>query len=144
MCSAGLLPLRAKSVSRRMLACLVIHGVAVFRLSRKISDTASSGRVMGAPLCSTSSRSRRRVVLPVQSIRSSARTGPEDWGISRCSLSSSSTAAVRTCTSSRADSVSANRSSSAVWRWVYTVSGSAAAASSSWNATASSSFSGRR
>ena len=104
MWRTGLAPLRAKSVSRRILACLVSHGVAVLRLSRKISDTASSARMTGEPPDSTSSRSRRRVLLPSQEMCSSARRGAAERGDSRCSRSSSSTAAVRTSTESWVDS----------------------------------------
>ncbi len=74
-------PSRASRVSSRMLTSLRIHGVAAFKLSRNISDTASLGRAGGLP---------RPVISPMASSRSSAREGQPAQSTSRRAPSSTS------------------------------------------------------
>ena len=98
-----------------MLISLMIQGVAVFRLSRKIWATAASSRGGGdSPVSSPAvmARSRAREALPAQSM-SRREWSTTSWvAMAGRSQPSSSTAAARTVTSSRSARFWANRSRS--------------------------------
>ena len=79
--TATALPVEVLADRQRMLTSLRIHGVAAFRLSRNISDTASLGRAGGFP---------RPVISPMASSRSSAREGHPAQSTSRRAPSSTS------------------------------------------------------
>ena len=109
---------REKSPSSRMFTTFTIQGVAVFRLSRKISDTVSSSRARGAS-SSPADTSRTATSRSSARVRLSPQRRPRrvlritSWAERhRRSRSSSSAAATRTSRSSRFERVTAKSSSS--------------------------------
>ena len=117
-----------------MFTRFTIHGVAVFRLSRKISDIASSGRRRARPSSSRLRSSVREGLSSLFIFFSAARARSPRAEIGR-SLRSSRAAAVRTVSSRERAAPSAKCSSVSVWAGVQRSRGRAAKVSSSKNTT---------